>query len=360
MPSCARHAVLLLALLPGCGSEGTVEPTGGGNQVYWSLALNHRAITLGLANELDTLRLVATPHASDGTTIDGLAAPAFTTSNSDVVTIDADGLLTARAATTGVMIVASLTAQGVTHTDTAMVMVTGDPGATRLGTFSIQPVAPDSAKFALGGTFTEPFRNLIPTLLDSDGTPLEGIPVRYDSRDNTTALVDSWSATITGIRPGYFTIVATATVYGQQFTDSLRYRIGLPAVAKPKMYGKMYSYVTYEVGTILPSVMKVGTGAVMELEYAMGDGGYKADIVFDNPAPVEAVPEQYSCVTYGMACDEGGNIEPFGPPTPLVDYLDYDKNRTRARRLTQPGTYHLSSATWGTTATIIVVDESVP
>lgn len=354
-----RRSVLLLALLLGCGSDDVVDPTGSDAQVYWSLDLNHQAITLALATELDTLSLIATPRAPDGAAIEGLGMTAFTTTNSDVVSIDANGLLTAKAATAGVMIVASLTAQGVTHTDTAMVMVSEDPGANRLGTFSIQPVDGDSAKFALGGTYTEAFRNLTPTLLDTDGNPLEGVPVKYESLDPTVGFIDPFSGTITGIRPGYFTIVATTIVYGETFTDSLRYRIGYPAVVKPKMFGKRYAYVTYTVGTILPAVMKVGTGAVMELEYSMGSDGYKADIAFEDPSIAEAVPEQYSCVNYELACDEAGDIEPYGPPNPLVDYNDYDKYRLRARRLTQPGTYQLTSS-WGTTATIIVVDESTP
>ena len=354
------RSLLLLALVLGCGSEDPVDPTGDARQLYWSLDLNHQAVTLGLASDLDTLRLVATPHGPDGTPFTEPGVVRFTTSNSDVVSIDEDGLLTGKSATAGVLIVASMTAQGVTHSDTATVAVTEDPGATRLATFSIQPVAPDSAKFALGGSYTESFRNLAPVLLDSDGNSFEGAPIHFESLDQTTGLVDTWASTITGVRPGYFTIVARATVYGQEFTDSLRYRIGYPGVVKPKMYGKMYAYVNYQIGTILPAVMKVGTGAVMELEYAMGSDGYLADIVFDNPAVVEAVPEQYTCVTYELACDEAGNIEPFGPPVPLVDYVDYDKFRLRARRLTQPGTYHLSSAAWGTTATIVVVDESEP
>lgn len=354
-----RPAVLLLALVPGCGSEDPVDPTAEGTALYWSLDLNHQAITMGLATELDTLRLVATPRAPDGSAIEGLQTATFTTTNSDVVSIDSDGLLTAKAATAGVVIVASLTAQGVTHTDTAMVAITEDPGATRLAAFSIQPLAGDSAKFALGGTYTESFRNLTPSLLDGDGNPLEGLPIRYESQDITTGIIDGWAASITGIRPGYFTIVATTTVYGQQFTDSLRYRIGYPGVVKPKMYGKMYAYVTYQIGTILPTIMRVGVGAVMELEYAMGSDGYQADLVFDTPEFVDSVPEQYSCVNYQIACDDVGNIEPFGPPLPY-NYADYDTNRLRARRLTHPGTYTLHSAIWGTTTTIIVVDESTP
>jgi hypothetical protein len=361
MRTLLRPAVLLLLpLIGGCGSDDPVDPTSNGIRPYWSLQLNHKAITLGLNSEVDTLRLVATPFAPDGSTLDEIGVVTFTSSNTDVVTVEADGLLTGIGTTSGVMIVASMTAQGVTHADTATVAVTDDPGAIRLASFSIDPIPPDSAKFAVGGSYTESFRNLTPILLDTDGNPMEGLPVFFQSLDLTTALVDNWSSSVTGLRPGYLDIAARTTVYGEQFVDTLHYRIGYPGVIRPKMYGKMYAYITYPIGTFSPRVMRVGVGAVMELEYAMGGDGSLADVVFDNPAVVEAVPEQYSCVTYEIACEDAGNIEPFGPPAPLIDYMDYDRNRLRARRLTQAGTYNLSSATWGTTATIIVVDESEP
>lgn len=360
MRNLLRPASLLLPLALGCGSDDPVDPTTDGLTPYWALQLNHAAITLGLNSEVDTLRLVATPVGPDGTALAEPGIVSFTTTNSDVVSVGQDGLLTGLSPTSGVVVVATMTAQGVTHSDTAMVAVTDDPGSLRLASFSIQPVAPDSAKFALGGSYTESFRNLTPILVDTDGNPMEGAPIHFESLDITTALVDPWASTITGLRVGEFDIAARTTVYGQVFVDTLHFRIGYPGVVRPKMYGKMYAYITYQVGTIAPKVMRVGTGAVMELEYAMGGDGYQADIVFDNPAPVEAVPEQYSCLNYEIDCEAAGNIEPFGPPAVYTDYTEYDRNRLRARRLTQPGTYQLSSATWGTTATIIVVDESTP
>ncbi len=350
---------LLFPLVTGCGSDGVVAPLTEGVTPFWALELNHAAITLGLQEGLDTLRLVATPLAADGSPIDGLGTVSFTTTNVNAVSVAGDGLLTGVEATPGVLIVASLTARGVTHTDTATVAVTDDPGTRRLGAFSIQPVAPDSAKFALGGTYLEANRNLTPTVLDTDGNPMDGVPIHYVSLDRTTGLVDTWSSTITGLRPGYFHIVATATVYGEVFTDTLRYRIGYPGVAKPNIYGKMYAYLIYDVGTYYPQTLTVGTGAVVELQYSMG-GGYQADMIFDDPAALDSVPEQYACVAYGLACGDVGNIEPFGPPLVLVDYLDYDANRSRARRFTQPGVYPYHSELWGTAGVIIVVDESTP
>lgn len=354
-----RQSTLLFPLLAGCGSDDVVAPTDTALAPFWSLSLNHEAITLGLQAGLDTLRLVATPVGPNGAPIDGLGTVSFTTTNLNAVSIGADGLLTGHEATPGVTIVAFLTARGVTHADTATVAVTDDPGARRLGTFSIQPVAPDSAKFAVGGTYLEGYRNLTPTLLDTDGNPMEGIPVRYQSLDNTTGVIDTWSSTITGLRPGYFDIVANATVYGERFTDTLHYRIGYPGVVKPNIYGKMYAYLIYEIGTFYPQSLTVGTGAVVELQYSMGSYGYQADMIFDDPAGLDSVPEQYACVTYGLACGDVGSIEAFGP-SDQFSYSDYDENRTRARRFTQPGVYPYHSQLWGTTGTIIVVDESTP
>ncbi|MGH7514163.1 MAG: Ig-like domain-containing protein, partial [Gemmatimonadales bacterium] len=159
-------SIIVAGLIVGCRSDELQAPLNPeGASAYWALALDHQAITLSTAASYETIQLTATPRTVTGDPIGGLGAVTFTSSNAEAVQVDANGLVTALAPTFGVIVIAKLKANGITHADTATVVVTEGPPPT-LASFSIHPVAPDSAKFALNGSLTEQFRNLIPTALD--------------------------------------------------------------------------------------------------------------------------------------------------------------------------------------------------
>ncbi|HKU61454.1 MAG TPA: hypothetical protein VJQ44_09585 [Gemmatimonadales bacterium] len=371
MPSCpprlaARRAALALALLlAACGSDEVVSPVDTSASTYWALRLDRQAITLGIAAPYDTLRLVATPVSSSGEPIEGPKPATFTTTNVNTVAVHADGRLQAKALTPGAQIIASLTYKGVTHADTATVAVTRDPGALTVASFSIQPVAPDSARFAIAGSLLEPFHNIAATVLDAAGNPLFGLPVRYRSLDETAALVDPWSGTVSGLKLGYFPVVATMTAYGRSFSDTLRFRIQRPAYAKVNVFGPQYGFVKHVTGSFSPDSITVGVGAVVEWENTGMPEESLIDVTFDEAAAatLDSVPEQSSCLNYGIDCDGIGSITPFGPPKLLPDGSNFDeyfKNLDRARRFTAPGVYRYRNTHWNTEGVVVVVDEAAP
>ncbi len=357
----APRAALWLALLGltvgACNSDTVTSTSDDAATAYWALELDHHGITLAIAAPYDTLRLTATPRTVDGTPIAGLPAVRFSTSNGLTVAVDSNGLLTAIDLTPGATIVASLTANGITHADTAIVAVTDDPAGLTVASFSLQPAPGDSAKYALAGTLLEPYRFLSPTVLDPNGDPLFGLPVHFTSLDVTTASIDPFGGVVAGVRPGPVRFVATMTAYGESFTDTLAYTIGLPGYARIFVLGP-YDTQHSPVGSFSPDSVRMGVGAVVEWWNFGIPVGELMDMQFDNPGPLESVPEGTSCANYGVDCDGTGSIPSFG--WPLDCNGDCSGEFFRARRFTQPGVYHYQSTIWGTHGVIVVVDESTP
>jgi hypothetical protein len=355
-------AMAASVLIVGCGSDDVVSPVNNSATAFWELRLERSAVTMALASPYDTLQLVATPRTASGVPIDTLPAVTYSTTNVNTVQVDATGLLTAVGLTPGTVIIASLTADGVTHADTATVAVTPDPGALLVTSFSIQPVPPDSARLALGGTLLQSNRTLTPIVMDAGGNQVFDLPIRYATLDETTAIIDRWGGAVTGVSLGYVPLVATMTAYGRSLADTVRYRIGLPAYTKVYIHGPLYGYVRYQEGSFDPDSVTVGTGAVIEWEDAGRINGTQTDITFDavQAAALDSVPEAYSCVTYAIDCDGTGSVPAFGQP--LVDPTGegYFMNRARARRFTQPGVYRYTNTLWGTHGVVVVVDETAP
>jgi hypothetical protein len=345
-------------VLAGCGSDDVVSPVNRSATAFWSLQLERSAVTMALAAPYDTLRLVATPRTASGVPIDTLPAVTFTTTNVNTVQVDPTGLLTAVGITPGTVIVASLTAGGITHADTATVAVTPDPGGLLITSFSIQPVPPDSARMALGGTLLQATRSLTPIVMDAGGNQVFDLPVRYATLDPTTATIDRWGGAITGVSLGYVPLVATMTAYGRSFADTVQYRIGLPAYTKVWVHGPLYAYVKYQEGSFDPDSVTVGTGAVIEWWDAGRIEGTQTDITFDpvQAQTLDSVPEGFTCTTYGLECDATGSIPAYGP----VKGEDYYMTAVRGRRFSQPGVYRYTNTLWGTHGVVVVVDESSP
>jgi hypothetical protein len=350
------------ALILGCGSEDVVSPVNNSAAAFWALRLERSAVTMALASPYDTLQLVATPRTASGAPIPGLPAVTFSTTNVNTVQVDGTGFLTAVGLTPGTVVVASLTADGVTHADTATVAVTPDPGALLITSFSIQPVPPDSARMALGGTLLETNRTLTPIVMDAGGNQVLDLPIRYTTLDETTATIDRWGGAVTGVSLGYAPLVATLTAYGRSFADTVQYRIGAPAYTAVHIHGPLYAYVKYQEGSFDPDSVTVGTGAVIQWEDAGRINGTQTDITFDSVQALvlDSVPEGFSCVYYTTDCGGTGSVPAFGPP--LVDPTGegYFLAQFRARRFTQPGVYRYTNTLWNTHGVVVVLDETAP
>lgn len=346
-------AISVAGLIVGCLSDapaGPLNPEEG--SAYWALTLDHQAITLSLAPSYETIQLTATPRTPAGDPIAGLGAVTFTSSNPALVQVDDNGLVTALTSTFGVQIIAKLTANGITHADTAAVVVTTDDPPPTIASFSIHPAASDSAKFALKGSLTESFRNLTPVILDENDVEQFGYPVRFKSLDPTVATIDALGGTITGVRTGPVKFVATMTAFGTTWVDTLPYEIGLPLKVQVLIRDSLIVHQS-SPNRFAPRTVTIGTGGVVDW---LNTTETLVDVTFDDPTNVAAVPEWENCLFYGAPCDPG-DIPPFAWTNP-DDFNDQMANSDRLRRFPVPGTYHYTSSLFGMDGTIVVVDES--
>lgn len=358
-----RAVVAVLALLAGCQPGGVVAPTDQGDQAFWATKSAQEAITLALTPEFDTLQLDVKPMNPFGVPLEGLPAPVYLSTNVNAVEVDDQGRLHAVGPTPGTQVYVSVTFNGVTHADTIVVAVTEDPGTAIPASFSMQPLPGDSARYALGGSLAEPFRILTPTILDGDGNPVSGLPVRFTSLDNRVALVDGIGGNITGIRRGYVHFVGEMWAYNRHFADTVNYRIQRPLYAKVKVYGPFYALVPHTPGGLEPDSVNLGVGGVVEFENTGMLPGTIIRIKFDPSQQdlIDSVPEQSTCLQYGIECDTRGDIDPFGPPQANdPDFDKYFRDLDRARRFTAAGVYPVADSGWGTTMKVVIVDESAP
>lgn len=335
-----------------CRSEAVTAPAEpDASSMYWALRFEQSAVALSLAQSEGSFRLLAVPISASGTSLDGLPAPTYTSGNTDLVVVDRAGVVTPRRPTSGVQVIARLTANGITHVDTATISVTEDPPSA-LATFSIQPAAGDSAKFALGGSVTEPFRTLMPLALDEGGNPIAGLPVHFRSLDQRIATVDPWSGTITGVGTGTAPIAASTYAYGTAMADTVLYRIGLPlqiqVIARDSNTtpGSAPNWFS-------PTIVRIGMGGVVHWWNTYWDE--PIDVVFDDPTHVVAATDWSYCAL-GVPCD-AGDIPAFGAASG-TEYPQSEIDSRRARRFTAPGIYHYRSTIFGTEGVIEVVDES--
>ncbi|MBX6331937.1 MAG: hypothetical protein IRY91_08820 [Gemmatimonadaceae bacterium] len=346
-PRVRRGVAALLVSLAAAGcADDTLSPPAPTHDgaLFWSLTLDHRRINLSTVAPYDTITLTATPRDAAGNPIAGLPAPTFRSTDLGHVQVTPDGVVRAIAAGSAIQVVASLTADGLTHADTATIKVTTLAAPPRLASLSIQPPPGDSAKWAMGGSpIFGLTKNLTVVARDTNGTPISGLITDFRSSDPTIGTVTPLGA-VTGVRPGRFTIYATTTAYGVTKSDSLPFTIGWPVfyqffVCNP---------VTQPTCEPLPTNITIARGGiVLWIDATLGADGNLAplDLVFDDPTHVDLDPFLCFCGS--------GNVTTFG--TDSVTFTDV----FRSRLFNTPGTfpYH-STLQPAIHSQVIVVDES--
>jgi hypothetical protein len=349
-PSLRCAAAVLALVVSGCASDATVAPApaNGDQQMYWALTLDHHAVTLSTVAPNDTIRLTATPRTVDGTPLTDLLAPTFTSLDHDRIAVSADGLV--RVIKTGdqIPVVATLAVGNLLHSDTVFINVTAAAPPPVLAALSIQPESGDSAKTATGSA-----RDILARAIAADNSEIEGLAVYYTSLDPTIATIDRASGFLQPVRPGHVNVIATATAYGVTKADTLRLTIGYPVtgltinvVAQRTVSGQI-------VGGFSPDRLVIGPGGTVLIG---NHSGIVTDMTFDDPTNVMQVDmwcrPPFSIIA-PLMCGSG-NIEAFAREPNDTQGL----TALRTRRFPVPGTYNYHSTIFGTTGTIVVVDET--
>ncbi len=342
-------ATALALLAAGCAPDAAVAPPPLINDpnMYWALTLDHHAVTMSTVAPYDTIHLTATPRTSDGTPIDTLPAPTFTSLDLERAEVSADGLVHVIEIGNRIPVVATLLVGNLRHADTAFINVTDATSPPVLDTFSIHPVPPDSAKTGVAKLIQS-------RATTADGTPITGLSVYFTVSDFTTASIDRVLGRLSPVRAGEVTVIASATAYGVTKADTVRYRIGNPVTAFVSV-AAMRDASGRAINGFKPNSLLIGPGGTVTIA---NQTGVATDLTFDDPTNI--VPDSAYCVppytALAPALCAGGNVDAFAK-----DANDpYGLTALRVRRFPVPGTYHYHSTIFGTSGTIVVTDEISP
>ena len=302
----------LAGLLVGCGSDPVAPaPTPDPSQLFWSVILDHRAVTLSTVAPYDTIQLTATPRTASGTAFSGSPSVVFTSTNPLDVQVSPTGLVRGLAPGDGTTVIATVTVGNVTHADTAIVNVTATPTPPVLGRFSIHPIPPDSAK---RGATLFPYPWPVDAA-DTSGNPIPDLATACMSSDPSILRVDPGCGLIVAQSPGHAVMIASATAYGVTKADTLDFTVGEWLLAAVE--------ITQGAGSLRP--VRIATSGIV---FWINQTNQPIDITFDDSTNVA-----------------GGNIAALAPGG-----LDI-------RAFPAPGTFTYRCTAAQASGAIIVVNE---
>ncbi len=336
-----RHYFLVAAMLlsGACASDNTAPtPPGSVEDLFWSLDVNHPAVLMSTAAPYDTISLQVTPLNVRGQALPLEGVVTFVSAAPEKVQVTEDGKIKALATATGVEVTATLSMRNSKRVVKTRVTVTNVAAPPTLTTFSIQPLAPDSAKTAVSFPWT-PSKAVKVRLLDQNENPIASTNIQWTSSNTTIADVQPMNGSVTGRSLGQVTIIARTTVYGVAKVDSLRFTVGMPVTGSIRIDGPPYAFFP-KVDTIAMG------GAVIWTNYT----GDSVDVVFEDPSNVKA-----DFIFCGCGEQEDGNIGPFAAYVPEEDPPE---ETYVSRSFPVPGVYNYRSTITGQTGQIVVVREA--
>jgi hypothetical protein len=340
-------------------------------QLPWTLSLNANAITMSLLAPYDTLQLTAVARTATGSPLTSTTAVTYTSSDS-AVRVSPTGLLTARGASDGVVVIATAMYQGIRISDTAIVSVTADT-LPKMAGVDVALDAGDSAKFVAYGNdyfyyfydrnFSFGFKTLLVGVMDGDGSKLPHSQVELRTSDASRLnfyygaggnyphserfiVSDRYVDVKLGENsdPGPVTLYATATVYGVTMRDSLSFVVTAPMVYLFTVQKTTPVGSTTPVFTVVPAVQTRPIGIGGWVWWSNPNLDDSLDVVFDDPtaaSPDVSRPEFNS---------GGGNIAPFAGA--LFDWLPFPG--VRMRQFLRAGTFPWHSERTGVSGVVVV------
>lgn len=401
----------------GCRSDALVPITADNANLFWRLDLNRPAILMSTSAPYDTVRLVATPVNVYGQPLPLTAPVVFSKSDPDdaSVTLSDDGLITANAEESNIIVYASVTMGGIKRTARAMVTVSSAP-VRKIRNVSVQVIAPDSNTrwsniAATRGIKNHAYYDDTGEEVSADGwvrfflsrTP--GV-FAFGECDQGTDGTGTPCADASYSKLGDAWIILRAYAYGDDFVDSVQlHRI------EPKLKVANFTKVTPKTGSpyliVQPAQLTIAVGGTVSwgnpmrdsvtfsidtvmnnVHYHQGIAGDSVDIVFDDSSHVapgttfasvitNAVIWGGSSGTYlqqpggfaitaGLESDPthlGGNIPAWGSLRfkPVANAacnffnLCWTTSGYRTRSFPTAGTYHYHSTRYPTVQGTIVV-----
>jgi hypothetical protein len=313
------------------------------------LAFADHAINIATASPYDTLQVHVYAAMQDGSPVQGTII--YSTKDTTKIRISPTGLLTALSPTSKAVIRASLTYNGVTRSDSAIVSVV-DGLPIRLQALSLQPAPGDSAKCSVQPCSATLSKNLELIRHDSAGNDMPGLAVTVWSSDTSLAkIVQAGSqATVTPLAPGRVMLHVATNAYGVVKQDSLSFVVGWPIAALEDTYARMQTGTQDALLYFFPDTIVIGVGGCVMWQNM--DSTRTIDVTFDDPSAASTPTGAFGyCDLYGSARPGTGNIPPWhGEPG---NYLSWFAGRS----FLHSGKYPFHSEVNGTSGVVIVCDE---
>ena len=331
-------AAVAAVVLSSCSSSDapTAPPPEDPQKLLWAVVLDHHAITLATSGTQSSIQLAPVALNANGDKLSG-APITYSLSDSEVVTVDGKGLLTAHQPAVGVQLIASTSLGNVTKKDTALVNVVDAASTPVLQGFTVSLASgavalPASDAFGFFGT-----DQATVTATDADANPIDGLPAYFTSSDPTTLAVDHATGAVHAIRPGEAKLKATTTAFGITKSDSVTIKVLPPQFAAVGAFATTPFGSPSQVLVFQPADLTVSAGA--SIFFVNQSATMSIDIVFDDPTDVA----ESSLFPMGS-----GNITAF-----RTDTIHGDPGY-RFRAFPKAGTYTYHSTLFKTNGRIVV------
>ena len=381
---------LLVSLgLNGCGSDTTGPGLTAPSQAFWTLQLNQHAIEMSVDTPHNTIQLTATARNTLGAPLEGTSRPIYMALDTTVHVDSLTGLVTANFPNffplfdfgTPTAIVAKLTVGGVTHKDTAYVLVTRHPPGVGLDTIEFQPPAPPDNLWLFQSSNAS---QLSLQALDSTGSPIDLTRMLFyvwssnPSVANFEVLVPQVSGAVSGaqgpnlsgppwrvlgVKHGQAVLYAETWYYGVFSRDTLPVTVGYPnqGTSIQVLQRTPFQSLTPQL-YFWPSRIDIAAGGTVTWDNE--DTLRTVDVVFDDSTQVAADTssgDNLGGLIGPPIVGVAGNIAPWkwdaaglSSCTDAACFYNTLLSHLRLRTFPHPGTYVYHSRLYGTAGTIVV------
>lgn len=341
----SQFALLIIAFLFNACDNGPTDtaPATPVEEIFWSLNLTERGVTLALTPPFDTITMIATPvnYLGQPMTLDG--ATKFTSSDTSRVKVDSlTGRVQAFKVGTQVRVIAQRRAQNVLLADTALVNITAT--ATQVGSFSIQNPPPDSTTVVTtpGDPSTASFNyglRINPRVADVAGNAMSGLSVYLWTPVLATRILDVNRSQVPNVIFGRF------------------------ANSQGKLYGRLYAY-----GKTFTDSVTITTKGLGQAVVEISNGATSIDpVVFYHAGKTEATIEFNGAVTFlnrsskfmDVIFDDTTDVVGtsfVNPQSGCCNIVGMSPNGQQTRRFRKAGTYGFRSRVAATSTATKVFD----
>lgn len=352
-------SVIAIVAVSSCSVQEIKQPYRSGENDFWDVLVNHRAVTMATVAPFDTITLTATPRNYLGHKI-VIEGTVSYWSGDKALKVDSTGMVKALGVVTTAWVFASYSYGGMTHTDSVLFKVTAGAPSIEAGLLSLELAPGDSAKHAVGvpdgifGTTPSDKRPAV-SLISTLNTKMTGFPIRYSTSDSTIMRVNQTTGAMRGLRPDSRAYLrAEATVYGKELKDSIEYYIGYPLMYHIGTSWKAPVGTGQFAGNWAPAFdIIVGTGAVVVWH---AEGALKSfNVKFDRTEGIGA--SELHCILF-QDCTFG-DIPLIPQQEELIDITVSPPeinlvSGVRARQFNQSGDFQFHSDSLEGRATISV------